>query len=116
MPVTETPQTKCPKCSQWLDDHDGFGVLAHGKCGYCSHPSTIDGTCGICGALRGNPLAVKLQKGDTVAYTGGYHAVLDLVGDHFVKIDFKGVPKWVGRNEVEFCHRSAVYDRFRAMG
>jgi hypothetical protein len=44
----ETPQTQCPKCGEWLDDLDGFGVLRHEKCGYCSHPSVDDGECNLC--------------------------------------------------------------------
>lgn len=55
-----TPRAQCPACGKWVDDHDGFGVLAHIKpaypdgCGYCSHPSIdyddegVIGTCGIC--------------------------------------------------------------------
>jgi len=58
------PRAQCPGCGKWVDDHDGFGVLAHIKptypdgCGYCSHPSR-DGddqgnmVCGICGDVRG---------------------------------------------------------------
>lgn len=45
----DTPQSLCPKCHEWVDDFDGFGVLAHDKCGYCSHPSITGGVCGICG-------------------------------------------------------------------
>ena len=50
----EVPQSQCPKCKKWVDDHDGFGVLAHDECGYCSHPSSQgDDTgrmiCDICG-------------------------------------------------------------------
>lgn len=115
MPVTEIPQTQCPKCGTWLDDHDGFGVLAHGKCGYCCHPSTIDGTCGICGALRdSDPNTMPLMKGDTVRYLGGKHRVIDWV-DKFVKIDFKGFLKWVHRNDVVFLERTSVYKLFREM-
>jgi hypothetical protein len=36
-----------------VDDFDGFGVLAHAACGYCSHPSRDDGVCGICGDVGG---------------------------------------------------------------
>jgi len=46
----EIPQTQCPKCGAWVDDYDGFGVLAHPECGYCCHPSSTNGVCGICGA------------------------------------------------------------------
>lgn len=57
-PVEETPQSQCPKCGKWVDDLDGFGVLAHTKpayadgCGYCSHPSRDGGVCGICGDVE----------------------------------------------------------------
>ena len=44
----ETPKSMCPKCGIWVEDHDGFGVLAHGECGYCSHPSSTGGVCDIC--------------------------------------------------------------------
>lgn len=118
MPVTEVPQTQCPRCGKWIDDNDGFGVLAHGACGYCSHPSTLDGTCGICGELRdGDPATMRLMKGDTVTYTDGTHTVLDWAGNNgeFIKLDFKGYPKWVGRRECVFVKRAAVYQLFRAM-
>jgi hypothetical protein len=44
------PQMQCPKCGEWLEDMDGFGVLAHDACGYCTHPSIADYRCMICGA------------------------------------------------------------------
>ena len=55
----------CPKCGAWVEDLDGFGVLAHyapmpDACGYCSHPSR-DGDghggmkCGICGDVMPAP-------------------------------------------------------------
>lgn len=49
----EMPKTQCPKCLAWLEDFDGFGVLAHLEpdgCGYCSHPSLDGNVCGICEA------------------------------------------------------------------
>jgi primosomal protein N' len=42
-------QTQCPNCGAWVADFDGWGVLAHGECGYCSHPSSTGGVCDICG-------------------------------------------------------------------
>jgi hypothetical protein len=42
--IETNPQTQCPRCLAWVDDLDGFGVLAHlgpDGCGYCSHPSTV---------------------------------------------------------------------------
>ena len=54
----DMPESQCPKCGVWETDYDGFGVMAHIKpvyprgCGYCSHPSTLDGYCGICGEVR----------------------------------------------------------------
>lgn len=62
------PLAPCPKCGAWVEDHDGFGVLAHIKpayadgCGHCSHPSR-DGDghggwiCGICARRDFPPLA-----------------------------------------------------------
>jgi hypothetical protein len=51
--VEDVPQACCPKCGAWIDDYDGFGVLAHKECGYCCHPSADgDGeydVCCICG-------------------------------------------------------------------
>lgn len=50
------PRAQCPRCGRWEWDYDGFGILAHTTpayergCGYCSHPSIDNGTCGICGA------------------------------------------------------------------
>ena len=51
---SDTPQSQCPKCGKWIDDHDGFGVLAHDECGYCSHPSAQGNErgqmiCDVCG-------------------------------------------------------------------
>ena len=43
---------QCPKCVERVEDFDGFGVLAHDKCGYCSHPSRYGGVCGICGDVE----------------------------------------------------------------
>jgi hypothetical protein len=48
-PEDWVPETLCPNCLAWVPDLDGFGVLAHDACGYCSHPSSDDGVCGICG-------------------------------------------------------------------
>jgi hypothetical protein len=48
-PDEQTPKTQCPRCGEWIEDHDGFGVLAHKECGYCCHPSGDLDTCGICG-------------------------------------------------------------------
>lgn len=39
----------CPKCGALVEDLDGFGVLAHDACGYCSCPSIDGDTCSICG-------------------------------------------------------------------
>ncbi len=55
--IEETPQSLCPNCGKWVDDLDGFGVLAHYEpmedaCGYCSHPSRDAGICSICGDIR----------------------------------------------------------------
>ena len=53
-PFDDFPRTQCPKCGEWVEDADGFGVLRHEKCGYCAHPSchgTTDGwVCDVCGA------------------------------------------------------------------
>jgi hypothetical protein len=40
----------CPKCRALVEDLDGFGVLIHDECGYCSHPSAYGGVCDACGA------------------------------------------------------------------
>ncbi len=45
----DTPRTQCPKCGAWLEDFDGFGVVAHKECGYCCHPSGQGDTCDVCG-------------------------------------------------------------------
>ncbi|KKM72074.1 hypothetical protein LCGC14_1424150 [marine sediment metagenome] len=54
------PTMTCPKCHAEIEDFDGFGVLAHDECGYCTHPArdgkVIDGqhvwVCGICGDVE----------------------------------------------------------------
>ena len=47
------PLMQCPQCKEWMEDRDGFGVLAHEKCGYCSHPSITGEECDVCGAYKG---------------------------------------------------------------
>jgi len=42
-------QAQCPQCKAWVDDMDGFGVLRHEACGYCSHASVTGAVCGLCG-------------------------------------------------------------------
>jgi hypothetical protein len=44
----EVPQTQCPRCGNWQDDFDGFGVLYCQSCHYCAHPSVTDGQCDLC--------------------------------------------------------------------
>jgi hypothetical protein len=44
----DVPQAQCPRCKQWQDDYDGFGVLVC-PCGYCAHAATDDGVCVFCG-------------------------------------------------------------------
>jgi len=55
-PVTESDAAdderimeKCPVCSAEQEDFDGFGVVHCPDCGYCIHPNSQDGICGICG-------------------------------------------------------------------
>ena len=48
------PTSPCPQCKAEVPDFDGFGVLAHDACGYCSHPAMDQDEhgrwlCGICG-------------------------------------------------------------------
>ncbi len=63
----ETPKAQCPRCGVWVNDFDGFGVLAHTKpaysdgCGYCSHPSRDDGVCGICGELESGTEPIECE-------------------------------------------------------
>lgn len=64
------PQTQCPKCGDWLDDLDGFGVLRHAACGYCAHPSgTVlnDGSeqCDVCGLIIPAKVVKKTRKNTT---------------------------------------------------
>lgn len=42
-------QTFCPKCGKPVEDLDGFGVLIHDECGYCSHPDVYGDVCRACG-------------------------------------------------------------------
>jgi len=53
--MNDTPKTQCPRCGAWVEDFDGFGVLAHEACGYCSHPSGYGGVCQICGGNDEDP-------------------------------------------------------------
>lgn len=50
----DTPETKCPRCGRWIEDMDGFGVVRHESCGYCSHISIDGGVCGLCGEREEN--------------------------------------------------------------
>ncbi len=43
------PLTQCPHCREWLEDLDGFGVLRHEACGYCSHAVVGGDACELCG-------------------------------------------------------------------
>lgn len=44
------PTATCPRCKAEVVDMDGFGVLIHDDCGYCSHPSITGDTCDSCNA------------------------------------------------------------------
>lgn len=114
-PDTDTPQTQCPKCGHWVDDHDGFGVLAHGTCGFCSHPSTLDGICGICGECHErDKLTAVVRKGDIVKFNGGLYPVVDIsLHNQFVKIDLAGKQVWQARMALDFHKRPEVYEAFR---
>lgn len=46
----EATSSICPKCGGSVEDLDGFGVLIHDPCGYCSHPDSYGGHCRHCGA------------------------------------------------------------------
>lgn len=68
----DTDMSPCPKCGAWVEDLDGFGVLAHLKphptaCGYCSHPSRTGGVCGICGEVESVNGTPYLKDGETPA-------------------------------------------------
>jgi hypothetical protein len=50
-------QTICPKCGEWNDDWDGFGVLKCSRCDFCAHPSRDahdrgEWVCGLCGDVE----------------------------------------------------------------
>jgi len=47
----DPPLSQCPKCREWITDLDGFGVVVHGACGYCSHASVNGDVCGLCGGM-----------------------------------------------------------------
>lgn len=47
--IAEGELSVCPKCGGYVEELDGFGVLAHDRCGYCSCPSIDGDTCSICG-------------------------------------------------------------------
>lgn len=46
----DEPESFCPNCGKLLPDHDGFGVLAHEECGFCSHPADTEEDCPSCHA------------------------------------------------------------------
>lgn len=64
----EMPTMRCPRCGQLEPDMDGFGMLAHAPCGYCTHPSITDGVCGICEVEIGTQRAARAR--------GTEHAVI----------------------------------------
>jgi len=41
--MKDHPYVQCPNCGRWVEDLDGFGVLVHDECGYCSHPDVYGG-------------------------------------------------------------------------
>jgi hypothetical protein len=43
---------ECPRCGAAQEDFDGFGVLHCPACGFCVHPSFMDGRCNFCGDLE----------------------------------------------------------------
>lgn len=47
----------CPKCDALVEDLDGFGVLIHDACGFCSHPDSYGVSCRNCGARVGGTYA-----------------------------------------------------------
>ncbi len=50
--VAQVRKSQCLRCREYVDDPDDVGVLAHlaedSGCGYCSHPSFVDGSCTLC--------------------------------------------------------------------
>ncbi len=34
---TNMPESRCPKCGDWVSNWDGLPVASHDICGYCSH-------------------------------------------------------------------------------
>lgn len=46
------PYCACPKCKKLIPDYDGFGVLAHRECGYCTHACRTGGVCEVCGDVK----------------------------------------------------------------
>jgi len=60
----KTPKTQCPKCGEWIEDHDGFGVLYHKACGYCKRASSTGNDegqliCDYCGKQTGSYIPRK---------------------------------------------------------
>lgn len=49
--MSATITATCPRCGDEVEDLDGFGVVAHERCGYCSHASIDGDTCNLCGCV-----------------------------------------------------------------
>lgn len=48
-----TSTATCPNCGEEVEDLDGFGVLVHEECGYCSHPDIEGVVCQCCHRVVG---------------------------------------------------------------
>ena len=81
----------CPKCGSLVEDLDGFGVLIHDECGYCSHPDSYDGRCRHCGT----------PDGEEAVWSHNHHcpgAVIEVVPGEEA-------------GECNKCHRTVVFAR-----
>lgn len=78
-PVAEgaKPQSQCPKCRQWQDDLDGFGVLKCWVCNFCAHPSIDGDTCNLCGRDVSADASPRQQEG----WQHDYRAALEVLPD-----------------------------------
>jgi len=64
----DVPSMRCPKCGESMPDHDGFGVLHHEKCGYCTHVSRTNGVCELCGDGARAPAVPPMTAAEAIGW------------------------------------------------
>lgn len=81
-PLDPAPISVCPKCGALVEDLDGFGVLAHDECGYCSHFDVYGNACRVCGATQFPRDLLVAERQFLIASTIVWHEIDRLTRQH----------------------------------